>query len=101
MKNLNISAATHSSRLLVRLKGSSVGMFRFLLEAWDNLAGFTVLDRDEALLLVFFSPDQEHFVQFVLEIIDTEILLTVRPWPDGCLTAKHQAGRNMPGPDTG
>jgi hypothetical protein len=91
----------YSARLLVSLDGASVGMFRFLLEAWDNLAGFTVLDRTEALLQVFFSPHQENLVRFVLEIVGTEIPLTIRPWPDGCSAARRQARRNTPGPDTG
>jgi len=75
--------AAHSARVLVRLDASSVGLFRFLLEAWDNLAGFTVLDREEALLQVFFSPHQESLLHRVLTIIGTEIPLTIMPWPVG------------------
>jgi hypothetical protein len=81
MEKRRYPAPTHSARLLVRLDSSSGGLFRFLLEAWDNLAGFTVLDRNEALLQVFFSPHQEEKVRLVLAIISTEIPLTVMPWP--------------------
>ena len=81
MKKHKPPAVTRSARLLVRLDGSSVGLFRFLLEAWDNLAGFTVLDREEALLQIFFSPHQENMVRLALKIIGTEVPLTVKPWP--------------------
>jgi hypothetical protein len=81
MGKRHYSAPVQSSRLLVRLDGACVGLFRFLLEAWDNLAGFTVLDRMEALLHVFFSPHQEAQVRIALAAIGTEIPLTVRPWP--------------------
>ncbi|MEI3479629.1 MAG: DUF4911 domain-containing protein [Bilophila sp.] len=47
-----------SDKLLVTLPPQQVGMFRFLLEGYDNIASFTVLDRSEALLKVFFSPHQ-------------------------------------------
>ena len=99
MKKRNIPGAAHSARLLVRLDGSSFGLFRFLLEAWDNLAGFTVLDRTEALLQVFFSPHQEKLVRLALKSIGTEIPLTVSAWPAGA--SRRRARRNTPGPDTG
>jgi hypothetical protein len=83
MEKCRYPAAAHSARLLVRLDASRVGLFRFLLEAWDNLAGFTVLDRKEALLHVFFSPHQEDRVRIALAAIGTDIPLTIMPWPRG------------------
>ena len=70
-----LSPVTHSAHLLIRLQPSAVGMFRFLLEAWDNLAGFTVLDRKEALIKVFFSPHQEAHVRRALAAVHTEVSL--------------------------
>lgn len=79
-------------RLLVSLPPERVGLFRFLLEASDNLASFTVLDRREALLKVLFSPHQEREVLRTLEGIGETVPLVVRPWPVAAETA--------PKPDT-
>jgi len=46
-----------SERLYVELEPSRMALFRFLLEAWDNLAYFTVLDRRRAVVRLVFSPD--------------------------------------------
>ena len=70
-----------SARLLVRLDPHQVGLFRFLLEAYDNLAAFTVLDRREGLLKVFFSPHQEREALACLHDIHTLLPLDIRPWP--------------------
>lgn len=76
-----LPAPVSSMRLLVSLPPGQVGLFRFLLEAHDNLANFTVLDRREALLKVLFSPHQEREVQRALEGIGEIMPLSVRPWP--------------------
>lgn len=47
-----------SSCLYIEIIPSEVGMFRFLLEAYDNIALFTVLDKYKAVLKVFYSIDQ-------------------------------------------
>lgn len=73
--------AGQSACLLVRMPPAQVGMFRFLLEAHDNLAGFTVLDRREALLKVFFSPHQRAEVMAALHAIAEQAPLQVMPWP--------------------
>lgn len=76
-----LAPATHSACLLVRMPPALVGMFRFLLEACDNVAAFTVLDRREALLKVFFSPHQHDTVIRTLQQIGEQVPLTVMPWP--------------------
>ncbi len=53
MDNMNISSC-----LYIEIIPSEVGMFRFLLEAYDNIALFTVLDKYKAVLKVFYSIDQ-------------------------------------------
>lgn len=78
---LALPAPVRSGRVLVYLAPHLVGMFRFLLEAYDNLAFFTVLDRREALLKIVFSPHQEGEVRSALEAIGKTIPLMVRPWP--------------------
>ncbi len=45
--------------VLVSVPAHAVGMFRFLLEAYEHLAFFSVLNRYKALLQVFFSPHRE------------------------------------------
>ena len=47
-----------SERLYVRIAPSDIGLFRFLLEAVDNLALFSVVDRFKGVLLLRFSPHQ-------------------------------------------
>ncbi len=51
--------AQYSSCVYIEISPSEVGMFRFLLEAYDNLALFTVLDKYKAILKVFYSPHEE------------------------------------------
>lgn len=70
-----------SGRLLVRLAPSDVAIFRFLLEAHDNLALFTTLERRGALLKVMFSPQQEKAVRGALAEIGESLPLTVEDWP--------------------
>lgn len=70
-----------SGRLLVRLAPTQTGMFRFLLEAYDNLAYFSVLHRREALLKLVFSPHCEQAVRAALAEIAQSLPLEVREWP--------------------
>ncbi len=44
----------------IQIKPSSVGIFKYLLEAYDNLAIFTVLDKQKAVLKVFCAKEQEN-----------------------------------------
>lgn len=67
----------HSAQLLVRLDPTQVGMFRFLLEAYDHVAYFTVLDRHEALLKVVFSPHCEGAVRSTLAEIAVSLSLQI------------------------
>ncbi len=86
-----------SACLLVRLAPEDVAVFRFLLEARDNLAGFTVLDRREALLKVFFSPHQRVEVLKALEEMGTLVKLAVKAWPGGsaAVGGTHDAKRDL------
>ena len=52
-------APERSARLYCEIDSSMVHMFRFLLEAEDNLGLMTVVDRWRAVLQVRFSPHQE------------------------------------------
>ena len=74
-----------SLRFLVRLAPQDVAMFRFLLEAYDHLAYFTVLDVRETLLSVVCSPHQEDAVRQTLEDIGACMPLRYEPWPLSCV----------------
>ena len=49
---------TRSGRVYIRIAPRHVAMFRFLLEAEDNLGYMSVLNRWEAVLKVTHSPHQ-------------------------------------------
>lgn len=76
-----LPAPAVSSLLLVRLAPSKVGMFRFLLEGYDNLAYFTVLERHTALLKIVFSPHRDSFMREALTQIAASLPLEVQEWP--------------------
>ena len=54
-------------------------MFRFLLEAQDNLGLMTVVDRWGAVLQVRFSPHQERDMREFLEGMQETIPFTILP----------------------
>lgn len=66
-----------SGRLYVLLAKADIARFRFLLEARDNLALFTVLDPHRAALKIVFPPAREAEVRDALAQIATEIPLCV------------------------
>lgn len=55
----SLPPAGQSCRFYVYIKPSQVYLFRFLLEAQDNLGLMTVVDRWRAALLLRCSPHQE------------------------------------------
>jgi hypothetical protein len=55
-----------SARLYCRINPAKVHLFRYLLEAEDNLGIMTVVDRWGAVLQVRFSPHQERAVRAYL-----------------------------------
>jgi hypothetical protein len=60
-----------SGRLYVIVAPSAVGLFRFLLEAHDNLGLMTVLDRRRAALLLRFAPGMEQEMREFIESVKT------------------------------
>ena len=70
-----------SGRLLLRLTPEHIALFRFLLEAYDNLAYFTVLERRTALLKLVFSPQRERAVRRALSEMARSLPFTVEDWP--------------------
>ena len=69
-------APRRSQRFYVELPPAQVGMFRFLLEAHDNLALFTVLSRQRAVLQLSCAPGREAELRQALA--DMSLLVAVR-----------------------
>ena len=70
-----------SSCLLVRICPKDIGLFRFLLEAYEHVGYFSVLERHTALLKVVFSPDMEEQARKALEEIDQDVALSMEEYP--------------------
>ena len=56
-------------------------MFRFLLEGYDNLGIFTVVDKFKGILLLRYSPHLRREVQQFLKAAATEMAVDVLPTP--------------------
>ena len=69
--------ALWSARLYVQLDSSQVYMFRFLLEAYDNLALMSVVDRWGTVLKIRFSPHQEAEVRQALQEMRQSVEFTL------------------------
>lgn len=80
-KPVALPPASQSAVLLIRIAPRDVGLFRFLLEARDNLALFTVLDSRTALLKLLFSPHQTDDVRAALAAMQTLLTFDVEDWP--------------------
>lgn len=80
-KPVSLPPARRSGQLVIRIAPRDVGLFRFLLEARDNLALFTVLDSRAALLKLLFSPHQTDDVRAALAHIAAAVPFTVEAWP--------------------
>lgn len=72
-----------SERLYVRILSRDIAFFKFMLEARDNLAYLTVLDRGSALAELVFSPGQAREVREFLADLSGELAFTVLPAPGG------------------
>ena len=71
-----------SGRLYCRIDPSLVHLFRYLLEAEDNLGIMTVVDRWGAVLQVRFSPHQEREIRGYLAGIQETVPFTILSLPD-------------------
>lgn len=75
--------ARESAALYLRLPAEKTALFRFLLEARENVAYFTVLDRREALIKVVFSPHMREQTEAALADIARSLPLERLPFqPD-------------------
>ena len=73
-----------SGRLYVRLASRHVALLKFLLEARDNLALPTVVDRFAAVVRLLYAPEAAAQVEaFVREfaVMCPEVAVCLRPGP--------------------
>lgn len=85
-----------SATRYVRIAPSDVAMFRFLLEASDNVGYFTVIDKREALLKVIYSPHQEKELLHVLRSMQETVAFTLVTPPWQPPVAPEHAGNAVP-----
>jgi hypothetical protein len=90
------AARQDSEALYVRLARSDVALFRFLLEACENLALFSSLGADatgrETLLLRFASGAHGQVLRF-LDAARTEFALELLPVPSRKRAGQHGGSR--------
>lgn len=83
-----------SQRLYLRLAPRDVAMLRFLIEAYDNLAYVTIVDRFSAVAKITFAPGSEKAVRRFLadagETLRLEVLAVGDPPYAGCQNAAQQ-----------
>ena len=57
----------------MQVEKSKIAMFRFLLEARDNLGLFTMADRAESILMLRYSPHQKREMAEFLDGVKEEL----------------------------
>lgn len=79
-KPVSLPPAYTSAFALIRIAPGGAGLFRYLLEAQDNLAFFTVLDPGEGLFKLVFSPHQKAQVMDALASMRDSVEFEVCDW---------------------
>lgn len=76
------AAPEWSERIFLAINPHDVHMFRYLLEAYDNLGYMSVVDRWRAVLRVSYSPHQRQEVLDVLEDMRETVAFSFLPSPE-------------------
>lgn len=74
-RSVPLPPAHESAALYLRLPAEQTALFRFLLEAYENVAYFTVLDRKQALIKYIFSPHMREQAEAALAAIARSVPL--------------------------
>lgn len=72
-------APAASARTYIRIDPSMIGMFRFLLEGYDNLGIFTVVNKFKGILVLRYSPHLKREMKQFLKAVTTEMDLEILP----------------------
>lgn len=81
----------HSARTYVRVEPSRIGLFRFLLEAHDNLGVFTVTNRFTGILQLRYSPHLRREMRAFLDAAATEMTVEIIMDPGGAVSRPRRA----------
>ncbi|MBQ7456849.1 MAG: DUF4911 domain-containing protein [Desulfovibrio sp.] len=65
----------------IRLAPQDIGLFRFLLEAYENVGYFTVVDRVCGWLKISTTPSMEETMRRVLAEIAHTVVIEAVFWP--------------------
>jgi len=63
--------------MYIRITPAKIGLFRFLLEGYDNLGIFTVTNKYKGILQLRFSPHQKREIQKFLKAAATEMNIDI------------------------
>ncbi|MFW6324269.1 MAG: DUF4911 domain-containing protein [Desulfovibrionales bacterium] len=69
-----------SNRTYIAIQRRDIALFKFLLEAHDNLGYCSVVDKYGAVLQVVSSPDQEQELQEFLQSIRKTVSFRIIPF---------------------
>ncbi len=75
-----LSPVTTSNYLLLQIAPDKVGMFRFLLEAYEHIAYFSVINKQKAILKIVYSPHRESAAKQMLSEIGESLEIEHLPW---------------------
>ncbi len=76
-----LEPAFNSKQLFLQLEPAKVGMFRFLLEAYEHIAYFSVINKQKAVLKIVYSPHREKVTLAMLAEIGESLEIKYLPWP--------------------
>lgn len=65
----------------VQVEPSKIGLFRFLLEGYDNLGIFTVANKYKGILQLRYSPHLKREIHSFLKAAGTELEIKILPTP--------------------
>ncbi|SDN74168.1 DUF4911 domain-containing protein [Desulfonauticus submarinus] len=66
-----------SCRIYLKIPRSEIAYLKFLIEGWDNLAYFTVIDKYKAVVQLVCSKDYLQQVLFFLKKINSELNIDI------------------------
>jgi hypothetical protein len=92
-KRLCPPAPRFSARTYVRIEPSRIGLFRFLLEGYDNLGIFTVTNKFTGILQLRYSPHLRREMRAFIDAArsEMEIELLMDPSQGAAMRAKGNA----------
>lgn len=69
-----MSIISPPDHIYARIAPKDIAMFRYLLEASENLAQFSIIEKKAALLKIFFPKNNYHLLQKRLSEISQNIV---------------------------